>query len=73
MKYRKRPIVVEAIQMTSSRYWQPVKWPVWLQEAWEKDRRWGALRNQAEFKKAFEEQRERIGPIYGSLWHFPGW
>ena len=40
---------------------------------WEQDTRWGELRNHPEFKHIFEEKRQRIGPIYGELWYFPGW
>ncbi len=30
MKYRKRPIVVEAFQMTEEVYWEGCSWPEWL-------------------------------------------
>ena len=40
---------------------------------WEKDSRWGNLRDHPKFKRAFAEKRERIGPIYGQLHYFPGW
>jgi hypothetical protein len=40
---------------------------------WENDSRWGSLREHPEFKRAFEEKRQRIGPIYGQLHYFPGW
>jgi len=41
--------------------------------AWERDTRWGGLRDHPEFRRLFAEKRRRIGPIEGSLWHFPGW
>ncbi len=42
-------------------------------KVWEKDARWGDLREHPEFKRLFSEKRRRIGPIKGSLWYFPGW
>jgi len=47
--------------------------PLGMVDAWERDDRWGDLREHPEFKRLFAEKRKRIGPIYGSLWHFPGW
>jgi len=41
--------------------------------AWEKDTRWGALREHPEFKRILDERRQRVGPVYGSLWYHPGW
>ena len=34
MKYRKKPVVVEAFQMTKERRWDNSEWPQWLHEAW---------------------------------------
>lgn len=36
MKYRKRPIEVEAFQMTEERRRDNSEWPGWLNEAWHK-------------------------------------
>ena len=36
MKYRKKPIVIEAFQMTLEHRWNNSEWPSWLHEAWEK-------------------------------------
>jgi RNA polymerase sigma factor (sigma-70 family) len=47
--------------------------PLWLVNRWEKDTRWGDLRNDLEFKRILDEKRRRIGPIYGGLHYFPGW
>jgi hypothetical protein len=38
MKYRKKPIVVEAFQMTKERRWDNSEWPNWLNAAWNEDR-----------------------------------
>lgn len=38
MKYRKKPVIVEAIQMTEEARWRYEKWPSWLVEASQKDR-----------------------------------
>ncbi len=34
MKYRKKPVIIEAFQMTKKRRWDNSKWPQWLHEAW---------------------------------------
>jgi len=34
MRYRKKPIVVEAFQMTEERRWDHSEWPEWLHMAW---------------------------------------
>ena len=47
--------------------------PLWTVDVWERDVRWGELRDHPDFKRLFAEKRQRIGPIKGSLWHFPGW
>lgn len=36
-KYRKKPVVVEAFQMTKERRWDNSEWPNWLHSAWQKD------------------------------------
>lgn len=35
-KYRKKPVVIEAFQMTKERRWDNSEWPNWLNEAWNK-------------------------------------
>ena len=32
--YRKKPVVIEAFQMTLERRWDKSDWPNWLHEAW---------------------------------------
>jgi hypothetical protein len=34
MKYRKKPVVIEAFQMTEERRWNNSDWPEWLHKAW---------------------------------------
>lgn len=34
MKYRKKPVEVEAFQMTKERRWDNSEWPEWLNRAW---------------------------------------
>tara|TARA_Y100000310_G_C20138573_1_gene559185 strand:+ start:43 stop:246 length:204 start_codon:yes stop_codon:yes gene_type:complete len=34
MKYRKKPVVIEALQMTRERRFDNKDWPCWLNEAW---------------------------------------
>lgn len=35
-KFRKRPIIIEAFQMTLARRWDNHEWPNWLHAAWNK-------------------------------------
>ena len=42
-KYRKKPVVIEAFQMTKESRWNNSNWPNWLHEAWQKDSSEGAL------------------------------
>lgn len=35
MKFRKKPLVVEAFQMTAERHVNNVDWPEWLHAAWQ--------------------------------------
>ena len=37
MKFKKKPVVIEAFQMTKERRWDNSEWPNWLHEAWNKD------------------------------------
>ncbi len=34
MKVRKKPVVVEAFQMTKKHRWDNSEWPEWLHRAW---------------------------------------
>ena len=43
VKYRKKPVVVEAFQMTEARRWDNSEWPHWLNIAWNSDPGEGAL------------------------------
>lgn len=33
-KFRKKPVVIEAFQMTEARRWDNTDWPEWLNRAW---------------------------------------
>jgi len=35
LRYRKKPIVIEAFQMTLERRWSNADWPQWLHDAWQ--------------------------------------
>lgn len=37
MKYRKKPVVIEAFQMTKERRYDNQDWPNWLNMAWNED------------------------------------
>lgn len=34
--FRKKPVVIEAFQMTAERRWDNSEWPNWLHEAWQR-------------------------------------
>ena len=38
MKFRKKPVVIEAFEMTEERRQDNSEWPAWMHEAWQKDR-----------------------------------
>lgn len=40
-KFKKRPVVIEAFQMTKERRKDNTNWPNWLNEAWNKE--WGEV------------------------------
>jgi len=42
-KYRKKPVVIEAFQMTQHDRWDNSKWPPWLNQAWNADPGEGTL------------------------------
>jgi RNA polymerase sigma factor (sigma-70 family) len=60
----------EALKKALS-YWSNP--PYWISDLWEKDTYWGSLRDDQEFRHAFNKRRNRIGTIYGWLHYFPGW
>jgi len=37
-KYRKKPVVIDAFQMTKERRWDNQDWPEWLNKAWQDHR-----------------------------------
>lgn len=37
MKYRKKPVEIEAFQITKERRQNNLEWPEWLNRAWQKD------------------------------------
>lgn len=38
MKYRKKPMIIEAFQITQKTRSNNIDWPEWLNEAWNKDK-----------------------------------
>lgn len=42
-KYRKKPVIIEAFQMTIERRWDNSEWPNWLNAAWQKEPSEGAI------------------------------
>lgn len=60
MKFCKRPIVVEAFQMTQARRGDHTEWPAWLHEAWNREPGEGSL-----FVDADDPARDRL--VIGTL------
>jgi hypothetical protein len=54
---------------TSLTYWANP--PMWYADEMAKDPAWGELATRPEFAAAFEERRQRIGPMRGMLHYFP--
>ena len=42
-KYRKKPVVIEAFQMTKERRWDNSEWPEWMHKAWNSEPSEGAI------------------------------
>jgi len=42
-KFRKKPVIIEAFQMTKERRWDNSEWPNWLHEAWQQGAGEGGL------------------------------
>lgn len=59
-RYRKKPVVIEAFQMTQARRWDNQDWPEWLNQAWNKEPGEGAL-----FIDSDDPKRERL--VIGTL------
>ena len=58
-----------ALQRALSYWTNP---PLRHYKIWVEDAYWGELREHPEFKRIFQENRERIGPIHGEL-SYLGW
>jgi hypothetical protein len=54
-KYRKKPVVIEAFQMTIERRWDNSEWPCWLNMAWNTEPGEGSL-----FIDSDDPQREKL-------------
>ncbi len=65
MKYRKKPVAIEAFQMTEARRFDNIDWPSWLNQAWNKpDFSEGALKIDADDP---ERKKLVIGTLEGVL------
>lgn len=43
MRFRKKPVIIEAFQMTEARRWDNSEWPDWLNRAWNMEPSEGAM------------------------------
>ena len=59
-KYRKKPVVIEAFQMTKARRHDNSEWPDWLNQAWQMEPGEGAL-----FIDADDPARQKL--VIGTL------
>ena len=62
-KYRKKPVIVEAFQMTKERRKKVGDWPMWLQQAWQKGPCEGGIWSRYDDP----EERFACGTLEGSL------
>ena len=62
MKYRKKPIVVEAFQMTRHRRWNNEEWPEWLHKAWNK-----LTLDPGAFFSGFDQERLYLNTLEGEM------
>ena len=62
-KFRKKPVVIEAFQMTKERRWDNSEWPTWLHKAWNTEGE-GCLRADPDDP---EGERLYIGTLEGVL------
>ena len=58
--FRKKPVTVEAFQMTKARRWDNSEWPTWLNQAWNKEPGEGSL-----WIDPNDEERQRL--VIGTL------
>lgn len=65
MKYRKKPVVVEAFQMTPERRQSNVNWPTWMHEAWNRER--GGPGSLFPAIKGADDEKLMIGTLEGPL------
>lgn len=68
MLYRKKPVIIEAFQMTKERRWDNSEWPNWLHEAWQRGAGEGGV-----WIDADDPNKEKlvIGTLEGV--HRPSW
>ena len=67
MKFRKKPVVIEAFQMTLARRTDNREWPEWLNRAWNKDRETaGALYPTTPPTEAASNDELSIGTLEGA-------
>lgn len=69
-KFRKRPVVIEAFQMTKERRKDNSEWPNWLHRAWQKDFGVGAVSSE-DFPNSNGTDRLVINTLEGT--HYVDW
>ena len=60
MKYRKKPIVIEAFQMTVTRRMYNDDWPEWMHAAWNKERDAEGALQRANMESLLPDQLEIV-------------
>jgi len=75
-KFRKKPVVIEAFQMTLERRWDNRDWPNWLNQAWQKEpskgAMWISLDNNPEREKLVVGTLEGVHNIDWNDWIIQG-
>jgi len=70
-KYRKKPVVIEAFQMTKERRQSNMDWPRWLHEAWDKDHSEEGALFPSQFPHSDGTDKLMIHTLEGN--HLVGW
>ncbi|MCK5614039.1 hypothetical protein KAR91_69895 [Candidatus Pacearchaeota archaeon] len=71
MKYRKKPVIIEAFQMTKERRQDNSEWPEWMHEAWNKDYHDPSSLGSSEYPNSDGTDRLTINTLEGH--HMVSW
>lgn len=70
-RYRKKPVVIEAFQMTEARRRDNSEWPAWLHEAWSKGHSEAGAVFPSQYPNSDDTDMLKIHTLEGD--HLVGW